>query len=361
MRKSSQVVVLLFLFVCIAAFTGEQTARPYTFPVLKFFPKMPVSETNPVTIEGATLGRYLFYDSILSAHYTFSCASCHKQEYAFSDAPNRYSIGITGEFQSRNTMPLFNLAWYPSFFWDGKAKTIEEQIFHPVRAGNEMQLNWKEAEKRINASNFYRDKFYTAFGNEKIDSVLITKAIAQFLRTLISYNSKYDKVLRGEATFTQDEKDGFVLMNDMTKGDCLHCHTTDANALGTTLKFSNNGLDKIYSADDYTDKGRGVITGNKKENGLFKIPSLRNVAFTAPYMHDGRFGSLEEVVDFYSEGVNACTNIDSKMGFAHQHGNKLSCEEQEKIIAFLLTLSDSVFTSEQDFGNPFIRNDRLTE
>ncbi|MBC8046910.1 MAG: cytochrome-c peroxidase [Fimbriimonadaceae bacterium] len=353
MRKSSQLIALLFLFFFIVAFKGDHNATPYSFPVLKYFPEMPLSEINPITVEGAALGKYLFYDSILSSDYTFSCASCHKQEYAFSDAPNRFSKGITGEFQIRNTMPLFNLAWYPAFFWDGKAKAIEEQIFHPVRIENEMNLNWKEAEKRITTNNFYSEKFYAAFGNEKIDSLLIAKAIGQFLRTLISHDSKYDKVLRGEATFTQDEKDGFVLMNDMTKGDCLHCHTTDANALGTTLKFSNNGLDKIYNADDYIDKGRGTITGNKKENGLFKIPSLRNIALTAPYMHDGRFSSLEEVLDFYSQGVNESVNVDSKMGFAYQHGNKLTCEEQEKIITFLNTLTDSVFINNPEFENPF--------
>ncbi|MCH8903257.1 MAG: cytochrome-c peroxidase [Bacteroidetes bacterium] len=328
-------------------------ATPYQFPELLHFPKMPSSSSNPVTIEGVDLGRHLFYDPILSFDKTIACASCHRQEAAFSDAPVIFSIGISGEEMNRNTPPLFNLAWYPSLFWDGKAKSIEEQIFHPVRAHDEMNLEWPEAVKRLKESEFYKPKFKAAFGDQEIDSLLIARAIAQFERTFISNQSKYDRVLRGETYFSTDEYEGFVLMNDQTKGDCLHCHTTDGDALGTTLKFSNNGLDPVYDPLDYADNGLGGITGKVKDNGKFKIPSLRNVEITPPYMHDGRFETLEEVLDFYSERVNQSVNIDSKMEFAHKKGAHLSRSEKKKIIVFLKTLTDSTFISNPAFSNPF--------
>ncbi len=316
---------------------------------------MPVSDSNPVTLEGVDLGRHLFYDPILSIDSNLSCAGCHKQEAAFSDAPNRFSKGFNNAHLNRNTLPLFNLAWYTSFFWDGKAISLEEQVFHPVREHDEMNMKWSIAINRINRSKYYVPKFEAAFGAGAIDSMLVAKAIAQFERTLLSYRSKYDRVLSGEGIFTKDETDGFVLMNDMTKGDCLHCHTTDADALGTTLKFSNNGLDTASGYMSYKDKGRGFISGKIYDNGKFKIPSLRNVALTAPYMHDGRFKTLKEVLDFYSEGVKPNINIDSKMEYAHQGGVHLSSDEKRKIIAFLMTLTDSAFISDPTFSNPYKR------
>jgi cytochrome c peroxidase len=342
----------VFLFV---NFAEQKSPIPYTFPKLDFFPKMPVSESNPVTVEGVELGKFLFYDPILSKDSTISCSTCHKQEAAFSDSPKDFSLGITGDKMVRNTMPLFNLAWYPSLFWDGKSTSIEEQVFHPVRTHTEMNLQWKEAEKRISKSKFYKKLFKTAFGDQKIDSTLISKAIAQFERTFISHNSKYDRVFRGEEKFSPDELKGFELVNDMRKGGCFHCHSSDGNALGTTLKFSNNGLDSITDPMLYADKGQGCVTGKVSDNGKFKIPSIRNLVFTAPYMHDGRFKTLEEVLDFYSEGVKMSPNIDSKMEFAHQGGARLNCEEKKQIIAFLITMTDSVFVSDPKFGNPFIK------
>ena len=250
-------------------------------------------------------------------------------------------------------MPLFNLAWYSSFFWDGRATSIDEQVFHPVRNRDEMNLEWSAAVSRIKSSRFYQDKFRSAFGDTEIDSVLVSNAIGQFLRTLVSYQSKFDRVLDGKDSLTKDEYEGLVLMNDMTKGDCLHCHTTDADALGTTGEFSNNGLDKIEKVTDFKDKGLGGHTMKKYDYGKFKIPSLRNVALTPPYMHDGRFSTLEKVLDFYSSGVQRSITIDSKMSAVHQGGVKLSEHEKLQIVAFLKTLTDSVFIAEPKFANPF--------
>ena len=348
---------LMLLIAVISALTlslkKEEIAAPYKFPKLNSFPEMPVAQDNPVTNEGVMLGRYLFYDPILSIDSTMSCASCHKQDHAFSDAPHRFSRERNGTLASRNTMPLFNLAWYPAFFWDGKATTIEQQIVYPVRSSKEMDLPWKLAAKRLYKSSFYRPLFFKAFGTYNIDSVLISKAIGQFLRTLISYQSKYDQVLAGKSLFTNDEYEGFILMNDQTKGDCIHCHYTDGDALGTSLVFSNNGLDAVSDPQNYKDRGRGDVTGKMADNGKFIVPSLRNLAFTAPYMHDGRFMTLQDVLDFYSSGVQLCANIDSKMEYAHQGGVRLTKEEQQKIIAFLLTMSDSAFVTNPGFSNPF--------
>ncbi|MEX0966775.1 MAG: cytochrome c peroxidase [Bacteroidia bacterium] len=354
-HKTGGILVFIgaFTAMMVLSFKNADKPTPYELPELRFFPKMPVTD-NPPTLEGAELGRFLFYDPILSADKTFSCASCHRQEVAFSDAPNRFSKGIDGDLMKRNTMPLFNLAWYPALFWDGKAASIEEQVFHPLRAHNEMNLDWSTAVQRIRQSDFYLPKFQATFGNAEIDSILIAKAIAQFERTLISNNSKYDQVLRGEAYFTPAELEGFDLINDQTKGDCLHCHTTDADALGTTTKFSNNGLEAAFKPDDYKDKGKAEVTGQTKDAGQFRIPSLRNVVVTAPYMHDGRFETLVQVLDFYSEGINNSYNIDSKMGMAHQGGVRLTENEKEKVIAFLKTLTDSTFLINPEFGNPFM-------
>ena len=159
--------------------------------------------------------------------------------------------------------------------------------------------------------------------------------------------------MRGEAYLTPQEYEGFVLINDQVKGNCLHCHTTDANALGTTAGFSNNGLDHFSTPEEFTDKGKGGVTEKLSDIGRFKIPSLRNVGVTAPYMHDGRFQSLEEVLDFYTHGVNDSYNLDSKMENSHQEGLNLTKEEKENIILFLHTLTDSIFLNNPDFGNPF--------
>ncbi|MGL4597117.1 MAG: cytochrome-c peroxidase [Bacteroidia bacterium] len=341
--------LILFTVVVCVGFVAQQATTPYVFPALRFFPPMPVSAENPVSNEGAMLGRYLFYDPVLSRDSSISCASCHKQEFAFTDGAKKFSTGIDGQAMKRNTMPLFNLAWYSTFFWDGRATSIETQVFQPVTAHDEMDLDWNLAAIRISRNPFYKKQFATVFANQKIDSVLIAYAIAQFERTLISSRSKYDEMSLRKAFFTDNEAKGFVIANDMTKGDCLHCHTTDGNALGTTGKFSNNGLDKILPLDG----GLGAISGKQNEWGQFKIPSLRNVALTAPYMHDGRFATLREVIDFYSEGVHTGNTVDSKMTAAKNGGVHLTEIEKEQLLAFLFTLTDSAFIRDERYSNPW--------
>ncbi len=314
---------------------------------------MPLPASNPVTVEGAALGRYLFYDPILSGDSSLACAGCHRQKAAFSDGVEVFSKGVGGARMSRNTLPLFNLAWHPTLFWDGRSVSIEDQVFVPVRAHNEMDLQWPVAVQRIRRSAFYRARFAHVFGNQPIDSLLIARAIAQFERTILSHRSRYDRVLAGKAYFTKDEKDGFELVNDMTRGDCLHCHTTDANAVGSNFLFSNNGLDTASRPESYKDAGRGAITGKPADYGKFKVPTLRNIALTAPYMHDGRFKTLEQVIDFYSEGVQQGVNLDSKMTHASRGGAHFTPAEKRKILAFLRTMTDSALIKDKAFSNPF--------
>ena len=352
--KPARILGVVLLSTLFLAFNAVNILTPYPFLPVTGFPAMPVNTNNLVSVEGVQLGRFLFYDPILSSDSTISCASCHKQEFAFSDSPNRFSKGVTKTPLARNTMPLFNLAWYPSLFWDGRASSIEEQVFVPVTTHDEMNLSWYEAVNRINNSSFYSSKFKKVFGTDEVDSTQIAFAIAQFERTLISNSSKFDRVIGGTGFLDSLEYAGFVIINDQTKGDCLHCHTTDANAVGTTLGFSNNGLDSVWNITEFSDPGKGGVSLLTNEMGQFKIPSLRNVAITAPYMHDGRFNTLIEVLDFYSEGVNPNITIDSKMEFAHKGGANLTYEEKLSILAFLNTLTDSVFVSNPEFSNPFI-------
>lgn len=352
--KRGLIVFSTFCMLVLAAYTIRTPVTPYAFPKLAEFPSMPCNLANPVTNEGVLLGRYLFYDPVLSADSTMACASCHHQAAAFSDAPRRFSLGSDAKFLTRNTPPLFNLAWYPRLFWDGKAGLLEAQVFFPIQAHNEMNLKWRVAAARLQQNPFYVGLFAEAFGRGVIDSIAISKAIAQFERTLISWRSKYDRVIRNTDKFTQEEYEGFDIVNDMSKGDCLHCHSTDGDALGVIPSFSNNGLDKVQKAEDYADKGLGSVTGKVSDFGKFKVPTLRNVAITAPYMHDGRFSTLEEVIDFYSEGVKQTVNIDSKMEFAHQGGVRLTKEDKRKVLAFLRTLTDSAFISDPAFSNPFL-------
>ncbi|WNJ17410.1 cytochrome c peroxidase [Pontibacter sp. G13] len=319
--------------------------KPYSLSNPEQFPEAP-APPRPLTAAGVELGRFLFYDPILSQDSSISCASCHRQEVAFSDAPATFSQGVAGRSGTRNSPGLFNLAWNTAQFWDGRAGSIESQIFFPLRSHEEMNLSWEAATRRINRHSRYPKMFAAAFPAESIDSTLISLAIGQFERSLISYRSKYDRAWLGEESLSQDEAAGFVIANEQHQGGCLACHPTDAYALGTTGGMGNNGLPVNH------DLGLGGRSGDSSRNGWFKIPSLRNVALTAPYMHDGRFRTLEEVVQFYATGSHHQSSNDPRLGhFAP--GQRLDSMQQIQLIAFLHTLTDSAFISDPRFGNPF--------
>ncbi|AUC74889.1 cytochrome-c peroxidase [Olleya sp. Bg11-27] len=346
-------VICLFLFSCSS--DEDSTAEayvpiPYQLEIPSLFqtkliaPVIPIN--NKLTVEGVALGKRLFYDTLLSADNTKACASCHSPAQAFTDA-NQFSVGITGVSGTRNSMPLFNLAWNfdDKYFWDGRALGLENQALDPVVHPNELgNDSWEPVEARLNADAEYPTLFKQAFGTATITKQLTTKAIAQFERTLISGDSKFDKFSNGELTLTSQEQNGLNVFMDETRGDCFHCHGNPNNPLWTDNQFHNNGLDAVFS-----DLGLGVITGNPNDNGKFKSPSLRNLAYTAPYMHDGRFATLEDVIEHYSTGLQDSDTIDSLMKKVALGGVQLTPQDKADLKAFLLTLSDPTFISNPAF------------
>ena len=305
-----------------------------------------IPSNNPLTEEGIELGKKLFFDKKLSVNGSQSCADCHKPSNSFTDT-RQYSIGVDNIQGTRNSMPLFNLAWNydDRFFWDGRELSLERQVFDPITNPIEMHNTIANLVQELQIDSEYPEMFLKAFGTEIIDSVQIGKAIAQYERTIISANSKFDKYLLGQTTLTIQEEEGFNIFMDEDRGDCFHCHGNENNPLWTDNKFHNNGLDNNFS-----DLGLGAVTGNPNDNGKFKTPSLRNLEFTAPYMHDGRFSTIDEVINHYSEGLQDSQTVDPLMKMVSQGGVQLSFEEKANLKAFLLTLSDYDFISNPDFN-----------
>jgi cytochrome c peroxidase len=293
------------------------------------------------------LGKKLFFDKKLSKDNTQSCASCHNPRNSFTDSL-RFSLGVDGLPGSRNSMPLFNLAWNfnDKFAWDGKELSLERQALEPVRNPIEMHSSWPNVALKLQQDQEYPSMFLNAFGTEKIDSTLVTKAIAQFERTLISGNTKFDQYLLGNTSLSQQELNGFTIFMSEDKGDCFHCHGSDNNPLWTDNDFHNNGLDTSFN-----DLGLGAVTGDPNDNGKFKSPSLRNLVYTAPYMHDGRFSTLEEVINHYSEGLQNSSTIDPLMKKVNQGGVQLTPLERADLKAFLITLTDDDFINNPSFQN----------
>lgn len=299
---------------------------------------------NPLTVEGIALGRKLFYEKMLSNDKSMNCASCHKQEHAFDD-PRPFSQGTNGAFGNRNAMAIVNQGWDKHFFWDGRRGTLEGQAHDPVTNPIEMANNWPEVVKRLQSSSNYSDLFFKAFGTKTIDSNLVVKAIAQFERTLVSFNSKFDKYyyLGDSAIFNQQEKNGLNIFTG--KGMCNNCHLM--NTLLTNREIINNGLDVVPA-----DAGLMKFTGNTADKGKFKVPTLRNIEVSAPYMHDSRFNTLEQVVQFYSSGVQQNSpNVDEHM-VEFGSGLNLTTQEQTDLVAFLKTFTDQSFLADKRFSDP---------
>lgn len=354
MKKWIKYFFLTVVFICYSCSNESVDKYVSTPSPLQIPPLFENNILNPVvpidnlqTVEGVALGKKLFFDPILSGDNTQACADCHAPENAFTD-PDRFSDGIDGTLGKRNAMPLFNLAWNydEKFFWDGGTFSLEHQAFVPVSDPVEMKSSWIQLEQELQEHPEYPNLFQQAFGTSTIDSTLVTKAIAQFERTLISSNSKFDKFLLGETELTPEELNGFNVFMDEARGDCFHCHGSDKNPLWTDNAFHNNGLDETF-----TDLGLGRITGDPSDNGKFKSPSLRNLEFTAPYMHDGRFTTLDEVINHYSEGLKNSSTIDPLMKKVSQGGVGLATQDKADLKAFLLTLSDYEFINNSEFLN----------
>ena len=290
--------ISFFVFVLIATGCKDDTpkeitpATPFELILPPNFPPMKMPSYNPLTVEGIALGKKLFYDPLLSGNNKQACASCHQQNASFVDSAVRFSKGITGVLGGKNSMPLFNLGYANSFFWDGRAKTLEEQIFHPITSQNEMNQDLGILIEELKSNTDYQKMFSAAFGNDEITFDNTAKAIAQFMRTIIAYTPKPLDTSKMDAS----EKRGLLVFLDEKKGDCFHCH--ELGNFMTNFKFANNGL----NLNTLNDPGLYAVTRNAEDLGKFKTPALINLKYTAPYMHDGRFKTLREVIDFYDSG-----------------------------------------------------------
>ena len=345
---------------------GGTGPTEYDMGVPTNLPPMTQPADNIATVEGVALGRYLFYEERLSGDNTQACGTCHAQIFSFTDNGNQFSQGIDGALGDRNSMALVNLGWGTSFFWDGREPTLEAQAHDPVVNPIEMHETWPNVAAKLQADPAYPPLFAAAFGTTTIDSTLVTKALAQFVRTMISGNSKYDRVYRGEDAFTVDEAVGFELFQKeggpvgipiplpgggvvigQGGADCFHCHTAGGN-LFTDGQFHNNGLDS-----EFTDLGRYLVTGNPADSARFKTPTLRNIMLTAPYMHDGRFATMDEVLDHYNDGGHYSSTIDPFMKFTDPDQTlELTPTKRAQLIAFLNTLTDTEFASDPKFSDP---------
>ncbi|MBV8253386.1 MAG: c-type cytochrome [Chitinophaga sp.] len=314
---------------------------------------------NAITNAGATLGRVLFYDKQLSVNNTIACASCHLQKNAFSD-PVAFSKGFEGKTTRRNSMALVNVRFTAekAMFWDMRAASLEAQTLMPIQDHIEMGMpSLAELETKLKKVDFYAPLFKAAFGNEDITSDKISKALSQFVRSIVSFNSKYDQGLNNNfANFTPQEKKGLSLFQQKFCGECHNdLGHSGFDQFPTMLIVENSGRNTGFGSNNgldekYTDNGIGEITGQAKDQATFKIPTLRNVALTAPYMHDGRFATLDAVLNHYSHGIKPGPNTGVQL---HNGPINLTTQEQQDIIAFLNTLTDQSLITDPKYSDPF--------
>lgn len=358
---------IAFLFLLSACDSGvEELEKPFSFEVPYYFgTNYSIPDDNTISEEKVELGRFLFYEKQLSADGTVSCGSCHQQGKAFTDG-RALALGVGGKISPFNSMSLSNLLFVKHFFWNGRSPSLENQSLEPIENPLEMNLSLEEAVNRLQNDSRYPPLFKAAFGSEEINTDRIAKAISTFERTLISSDSKYDRYLLGEEELTEQEERGMHLFFThpepsigLRGGNCGDCHVGVLLA-GETFGlngFHNNGLD----TDDNLKPGLMSVTGDAFDKGKFRAPSLRNIELTAPYMHDGRFATLEEVLEHYNDHIQLSETLDPLIQEASNQpiftGDpiKLYLSEQEKedIIAFLKTLTDHEFISNPAFSDPF--------
>ena len=317
---------------------SDQFTTPLYFEIPNGWPKPKYDfNQNPLTEEIFQLGRNLFYDPILSRDNTISCQSCHLQQTGFTHVDHDVSHGIEGKIGTRNSLALINLAWSKNFMWDGGVNNLEMQPLNPITNPLEMDEKLENVVAKLQASEKYKILFAKAFGDEKVTSQGLLKALAQFTVMLKSSNSKYDKVMRKEAIFTTQEQNGYALF----KTNCALCHK---EPLFTDDKFEKNGL---TIDENFNDFGRIKISNKKEDYLRFKIPTLRNIQFTFPYMHDGRFKTLTEVVKHYNS-----LGHDKSLPKELAKPMNLSDNDRVDLVAFLLTLTDKEFLFDKRFSFP---------
>lgn len=339
---------LLFSFILSACSSGdrvepdEMTGLPAP---LQHFPPMPEVDYNPMTKDGVVLGRKLFFEPLMSGNNKISCASCHHQDKAFTDGVSLSSIGFSGNRLHRNTQAIINLAWATNgLFWDGGSTNLESLAIGPITHLDEMGQNVLELPQKLERSGHYKLLFENAFPSEKSEGITtqkILKALGQYLRTIVSADSRYDQYILGKLSLTDREQRGLTVFD--TK--CASCHSRDKHLFTDNL-YHNIGLDDTFSeANERVEQGRYRITFNPDDMGKFRTPTLRNISYTAPYMHDGRFGTLEEVLDHFQHGIrHTATTSPYLSGFT------LSDVEKDLLQVFLKTLDDEAFVT-----NPALR------
>lgn len=322
---------------------GQDTAWTISYP--GHFPTPVYNfENNPLTKEGFELGRKLFFDRILSANNTVSCSSCHLPEAAFAQRGHDLSHGIRGNLGIRNSQPIFNMMWNTSFFWDGGSNHIEVQPINPITHPDEMGNTLEQAVKAVNEVAAYREAFKKVFNKDQADTEGIMKALAQYMCFMISAGSKYDKIQQGVAgyQFSQNEERGYMLF----KQHCNSCHT---EPLFTDHSFRNNGLALLPNTKGAIDLGRGVITHlDSASYYKFRVPTLRNLKYTSPFMHDGRYETVSVVLEHYRNHVQQTPNLDPQLA----HGIPLSDREKDDLLSFLNTLNDDNFVANPVFRMP---------
>ena len=359
---------------------------PYNFEIPKGFPtNLNIPSDNPLTVEGVKLGRFLFYDGRLSGRddedSLMSCATCHLQSAAFEiganhpDFPDGHPHGLTGIKTPHFPLPIFNLIWNnEAYLWNGfisKENTnlgipsygipaepqyhltnIESLVWMGIVAKHEMHGTIEMTEQMIRSIEMYPPLFEAAFGDKQINIDRISKSISQFIRTITSSDSKFDKYLRGEANLSPSELNGLILFQTEAGADCFHCHGSVGNPLMTTNLFYNNAKDTVFN----DPRDRYGVTKKEMDRGAYKASTLRNIEFTGPYMHDGRFQTLEEVIDFYSEGLiysEYAHPLMEKLRPPYSKGAELNPMQKADLKAFLLSLTDETLLSEEKYSNPF--------
>lgn len=329
--------IILILITVIVGLAFKTSEPLFSYP--KNWPKPIYSfKNNTLSKEKVELGKVLFYDTRLSKNNSISCASCHSQYSAFTHIDHALSHGIYDSIGNRNSLALINLAWQPLFMWDGAINNIEVQSLAPISHPKEMASSINEVIVKLNQSKLYKQLFYKAYKDSIATSERALKSLAQFMLTLVSANSKYDRVVKQQDKFTSQEKNGYELFKK-------HCNSCHKEPLFSNYQFANNGLpiDKTLN-----DVGRFSITKNESDSFKFKIPTLRNIEFTYPYMHDGRFKKLSEVLNHYTKGIISYSNLSEEL----KEPIVLSSNEKVDLIAFLLTLSDKEFVFNKKYNLP---------
>ncbi len=342
---------------------------PYTISIPLHFPtQLNIPDDNPMTVEGVELGRYLFYDGRVRgasgpADSLMSCGTCHIQQNSFvcgisSKYPSGHPYGVTGILTPHTMMPMINLVWCNTgYLWNGSIhpsnsnvnkRRLEDLVWMGIYAPHEMKSDSNKSKAMIQSIPGYAPLFKKAFGTTEITFKRISFAIAQFIRSLISCDSKFDRYLRGQANLTDDERAGFILFVTEEGADCFHCHGGDGNPLFTTNLFYNNAKDSIFN----DTRDRFSVTGNPQDHGAYKATTLRNIEVRAPYMHDGRFKTLDEVIDFYSDSLVMSPYVSTLMHKMNQGGAHLTPLQKSQLKAFLCTLTDQTFLNDAKFGPP---------